>query len=166
MADNPFLTFCNRYSLYLAWVVSLAAVGGSLYFSEVLHYVPCNLCWYQRIFMYPQVILLGMASYRNDKRLIPYLLPLSVIGGSISLYHYAEQKIPGLAKLLPCTSGVPCNQDYINWLGFITIPLLALIAFVLIASLLWIGRREPDNLKGNEGYTIAGRSGSVKEEGR
>lgn len=120
------------------------AVGGSLYFSEVLGYIPCNLCWYQRIFMYPQAFLLGLASYRNDKRVIPYLLPLSVIGGCISLYHYAEQKVPGLAKILPCTSGVPCNKDYIDWLGFITIPFLALIAFVLIAALLWIGRQAAD----------------------
>jgi disulfide bond formation protein DsbB len=93
--------------------------------------------------MYPQVILLAIACYKNDRRQIPYLLPLSVIGGLISLYQYAEQKIPGLAKLLPCTSGVPCNQDYINWLGFITIPLMALIAFILIFVLLWLGRSDP-----------------------
>jgi disulfide bond formation protein DsbB len=135
-------SFCRTYSLYLAWVISLVAVSGSLFFSEYIGYEPCKLCWFQRIFMYPQAILLAIACYKNDRRQIPYLLPLSVIGGSISLYHYAEQKIPGLAKLLPCTSGVPCNQDYINWLGFITIPFLALIAFILIFVLLWIGRSD------------------------
>ncbi len=124
----------------MAWAVSLVAVGGSLFFSEVMRYEPCKLCWFQRIFMYPLVLLLGMACYKNDRRLIPYILPLSIIGGMISLYHYSEQKIPGLAKLLPCTVGVPCNEDYINWLGFITIPLLALIAFILITCLLWMGR--------------------------
>ncbi len=124
----------------MAWAVSLVAVGGSLFFSEVLRYEPCKLCWFQRIFMYPLVILLGMACYKNDRRLIPYILPLSIVGGMISLYHYSEQKIPGLAKLLPCTVGVPCNEDYINWLGFITIPLLALIAFILITCFLWLGR--------------------------
>jgi disulfide bond formation protein DsbB len=136
------LSFCRTYSLYLAWVVSLVAVTGSLFFSEYIGYEPCKLCWFQRIFMYPQAILLAIACYKNDRRQIPYLLPLSVIGGSISLYHYAEQKIPGLAKLLPCTSGVPCNEDYINWLGFITIPFLALIAFILIFVLLWMGRSD------------------------
>ncbi|SEB61746.1 disulfide oxidoreductase [Paenibacillus sp. GP183] len=136
------LSFCRTYSLYLAWVVSLVAVSGSLFLSDYMGFEPCKLCWFQRIFMYPQAILLAIACYKNDRRQIPYLLPLSVIGGSISLYHYAEQKIPGLAKLLPCTSGVPCNQDYINWLGFITIPFLALIAFILIIVLLWIGRSE------------------------
>ncbi|MFE5324541.1 disulfide oxidoreductase [Paenibacillus sp. NPDC056579] len=130
----------KRYGLYLAWVVSLVAVGGSLFFSEVLRYEPCKLCWLQRIFMYPLVILLGMACYKNDRRLIPYLLPLSCIGGLISLYHYAEQKIPGLAKLLPCTVGVPCNVDYIDWFGFVTIPLLALTAFMLITCSLLLAR--------------------------
>jgi disulfide bond formation protein DsbB len=124
----------------LAWIVSLAAVGGSLYFSEIAGYVPCKLCWLQRIFMYPLVIILGMACYGNDRRQIGYVLPLSMIGGAISLYHYMEQKIPGMADLMPCTSGVPCNTDYINWLGFITIPFLALIAFSLITIVLWIGK--------------------------
>lgn len=78
----------------------------------------------------------------GDKRIIPYVLPLSLIGGSISIYHYAEQKIPALSKVLPCTIGVPCNKDYLNWFGFITIPLLALIAFALISILLWTGRKE------------------------
>jgi disulfide bond formation protein DsbB len=140
-----FTSFCRRHCLYLAWVVSVVAVAGSLYLSEVLKYEPCKLCWFQRIFMYPQLFLLGMATFRNDKRIIPYVLPLSVIGGSISIYHYAEQKIPALAKIAPCTIGVPCNKDYLNFFGFITIPLLALTAFTLIFLLLWNGReREED----------------------
>ncbi|UQZ86343.1 Disulfide bond formation protein C [Paenibacillus konkukensis] len=124
----------------MAWAVSLVAVAGSLFLSEVLGFEPCKLCWFQRIFMYPLVIVLGMACYKNDRRLISYVLPLSVIGGFISLYHYAEQKIPGLAKLLPCTVGVPCNQDYIDWFGIITIPLMALAAFILITVFLLLAR--------------------------
>lgn len=146
--------FFQTYSLYLAWVVSLVAVSGSLIFSEVLHFEPCKLCWFQRIFMYPQVVLLGMACYKNDRRQIPYLLPLSVMGGLISLYHYAEQNIPALAKLLPCTVGVPCDQDYILWLGFITIPFLALTAFTLIFCLLWAGRKAPEHTEAS-GYSEA-----------
>lgn len=141
VAVMRFISFCKENGLYLAWVVSLIAVGGSLYFSEALDFVPCKLCWFQRIFMYPLVILLGIASYKNERSAVPYALPLSIIGGSISLYHYAEQKIPGLANWLPCTAGVPCNQYYINWLGFVTIPFLALIAFILITCFLWVGRR-------------------------
>ncbi|TDF96392.1 disulfide bond formation protein B [Paenibacillus piri] len=135
------LQAAKRHALYWAWVVSLVATLGSLYFSEILGYEPCKLCWFQRIFMYPQAILLGMACYRNDRKMAAYLLPLSIIGGCISLYHVAEQKIPALAKLLPCTVGVPCNEDYINWLGFITIPTLALIAFVLMTCFLLLQKR-------------------------
>jgi disulfide bond formation protein DsbB len=126
----------KAYGLYLAWVVVIVAVGGSIYLSEVLFYEPCKLCWIQRIFMYPQLILLGMASYKNDRGIVTYLLPINFIGAAVSLYHYAEQKIPGLSDLLPCSPGVPCNLDYINWFGFITIPFLALFAFVLITILL------------------------------
>jgi disulfide bond formation protein DsbB len=127
----------RQFGLYFAWIVSLVATGGSLYFSEVLGWVPCTLCWYQRICMYPLTILLGIASYRNDRNIILYAVPLAAIGGSISLFHYLEQKVPGLAGLFPCRVGVPCSVDYINWLGFITIPFLALVAFILILLFLW-----------------------------
>ncbi|WP_135553808.1 disulfide oxidoreductase [Paenibacillus cymbidii] len=125
--------------LYAAWVVALVATGGSLYFSEVMHYIPCNLCWFQRIFMYPLAIVLSIAAYRGDRRIVPYTLPLAVIGGFISLWHVLEQKLPGFADIAPCRIGVPCNVDYIDWLGFITIPILALTAFALIVLLFVFG---------------------------
>ncbi len=141
MRENKIVSVLHRYSLYFAWLVSLVAVCGSLYFSEVMHFIPCTLCWFQRIFMYPLVIVLGIASYRGDRAIVPYVLPLTVIGGSISLYHYLLQKVPGLAEITPCTTGVPCSGQYINWFGFVTIPFLALIAFILISCFLWIGRK-------------------------
>ncbi|AZN43827.1 disulfide oxidoreductase [Paenibacillus albus] len=145
MSESRESSFFSRYALYLAWVVSIVAVGGSLYLSEIMKFVPCNLCWYQRIFMYPIVILLGIASYGNDRKIIKYVLPLSIIGGTISLYHYLEQQIPALAKMLPCTVGVPCSEDYLDWFGgYVTIPFLALIAFVLITALLINGRKHED----------------------
>ncbi|CAM2861176.1 disulfide oxidoreductase [Paenibacillus sediminis] len=137
-------SFMKQYGIYMAWLVSILAVSGSLYLSEVLRFMPCKLCWFQRIFMYPQVILLGIACYKNDRRIIPYILPLSVIGGLISLYHYSEQKIPLLAKVLPCTMGIPCNKDYINWFGFITIPFLALVAFILIIVFLSLSKEDSE----------------------
>jgi disulfide bond formation protein DsbB len=144
LSDEPvgLFAFFRKYALYLAWVVSIVAVSGSLYLSDVIGYVPCKLCWFQRIFMYPIVILLGIASYKNDRKQIGYVLPLSIIGGLISMYHYAEQKVPALAKVLPCTQGIPCNEDYLDWFGgVVTIPFMALIAFILITALLWIGRK-------------------------
>lgn len=122
----------QNYLLYIAWIVSITATLGSLYFSEILEYIPCELCWFQRIFMYPLSIILGVATYSGDKSLKRVVLPLSIIGGCISYYHYMLQKVPGFAEIKPCTQGVPCNVDYINWFGFITIPFLALIAFVII----------------------------------
>jgi disulfide bond formation protein DsbB len=126
----------GSYGLYFAWIVAIVATAGSLYFSEVLHYIPCKLCWFQRIFMYPLAILLGIASYRFDVGIRVYVLPLTVIGGSISLYHYLEQKVPGFGNPAICAAGVPCTTEYINWLGFITIPFLALTAFALITIFL------------------------------
>jgi disulfide bond formation protein DsbB len=126
----------RSYGLFFAWIVSLAATGGSLFLSEVMGYPPCRLCWFQRIGMYPLVLLLGRAAIRGDRGITGYALPLTFVGGLISAYHYAEQKIPGLAAMTPCTAGVPCDQDFLNWFGFITIPLLALVAFILITLLL------------------------------
>ncbi|MBJ7956138.1 disulfide bond formation protein B [Bacillus cereus group sp. N28] len=122
----------RNYTLYMAWIVSMIATLGSLFFSEILGFIPCELCWFQRIMMYPLCIILGIATFYNEKNIKKYILPISIIGGSISLYHYAIQKVPRFSEINPCVQGVPCNVDYINWLGFITIPFLALIAFCLI----------------------------------
>lgn len=121
------------FLLYFAWVVSLVAMFGSLYFSEINGYIPCELCWYQRILMYPLTLILGIGTFQNDISVKKFVLPLSIIGGSISFMHYLEQKIPGFGGIKPCVSGVPCSAQYINWFGFVTIPLLALVAFVIIS---------------------------------
>ena len=118
--------------LYSTWLVALVATLGSLYFSEIREYIPCELCWYQRIAMYPLVLILGIGTFQNDSSVKKFVLPMSMLGGSISLLHYLEQKIPGFGGFKPCVNGVPCNAEYINWLGFITIPFLALVAFTLI----------------------------------
>ncbi|MEJ9282273.1 disulfide oxidoreductase [Ureibacillus sp. MALMAid1270] len=118
--------------LYFAWFVSLVATLGSLYFSEIKGFIPCDLCWFQRIFMYPLVVILGIGTFQSDTSVKKYVLPLSLVGSIISLLHYLEQKIPGFGGIKPCVSGVPCSAQYINWFGFITIPFLALIAFTLI----------------------------------
>ncbi|WP_214778907.1 disulfide oxidoreductase [Exiguobacterium sp. s22] len=130
-------TFFEKYGLYLAWLVSLTATLGSLYFSEIREFVPCELCWIQRIFMYPLTILLGIAVFTDDRSVRKYVLPLTIIGGFVSLYHYLVQKVPGFAEIQPCTQGVPCSGQYINWLGFITIPFLALTAFALLTLFMW-----------------------------
>ncbi len=126
----------DEYGLYLAWLVALVATGGSLYFSEIRQFVPCALCWFQRIFMYPLAFMLGVASFKQDKSIRVYALPLAIIGGSISIFHILEENVPGFNPPAMCQVGVPCSFKYINWLGFISIPVLALSAFTLIAALL------------------------------
>lgn len=126
----------NDFGLYFAWLVAVVAMSGSLYFSEVRAFVPCSLCWYQRIFMYPLVFILGIASFRQDKRIVPYVLPLSIIGGLIAFWHVLEENIPSLS-IPVCNVGVPCTVKYVNYLGFITIPVMSLTAFTLITIILF-----------------------------
>nr|WP_106781007.1 disulfide oxidoreductase [Lysinibacillus timonensis] len=120
-------------SLLFIWIVSIVATLGSLYFSEVRGYTPCELCWYQRILMYPIVIITTIAYIQKNARIALTTAVFSVIGGGISLYHYGIQKIDFLSESAPACGIVPCTGQYINWFGFITIPFLALVAFILIA---------------------------------
>lgn len=123
----------NSTYLFFAWVISTVATLGSLYFSEIRGFIPCELCWYQRIFMYPISLILGISAYQNNFYSKKFVLPMAIIGWFISFYHYLIQKLPGFAEIKPCKNGIPCDAQYINWLGFITIPFLALIAFTLVA---------------------------------
>ncbi|OIU73288.1 disulfide oxidoreductase [Rossellomorea aquimaris] len=118
--------------LFTGWAASLVATLGSLFFSEVMKYEPCELCWYQRILMYPMVILLGVAYVRKDFKAALYSLILSGIGLAFSLYHYSLQKLSFLSETAPSCGRVPCTGEYINWMGFITIPFLALTGFIII----------------------------------
>ncbi|OME75955.1 disulfide bond formation protein B [Paenibacillus sp. FSL A5-0031] len=131
----------RQYTLYMAWMVAVVATLGSLYFSEIRGFIPCELCWYQRILMYPLSLILGIAAFYDEYKIKKYVLPLSIMGIFVSTFHYMEQKIPGFAAIKPCTQGVPCNVQYINWFGFVTIPFLALTGFVLITVILLIKRR-------------------------
>ncbi|PPA72448.1 disulfide oxidoreductase [Jeotgalibacillus proteolyticus] len=118
--------------LFAAWATSFLATMGSLYFSEIRGYTPCDLCWYQRIFMYPIVLLLGAAIVKKDAKAALYSAVLSGVGGLVSIYHYSIQKLDFLSDSAPACGLVPCTGQYINWLGFITIPFLALTAFIII----------------------------------
>lgn len=125
-------------ALRLAWLVALVATAGSLFFSEVRHFEPCPLCWYQRIAMYPLVVVLGVAALRGDRAIRITVLPLAAIGALVSAYHYQLERFPH-QEALACTSSVPCTTIWFEQLGFITIPYMALSAFALIAALLAIG---------------------------
>lgn len=118
---------------YLAWIIALVATAGSLFFSEVMQLPPCVLCWYQRIAMYPLVIIIGVGIITRDSSFKNYALPLALIGLAISIYHNLLYYGLIPESITPCAEGVSCTSRQIEWLGFITIPLLALTAFVGLA---------------------------------
>ena len=123
---------------YVAWIIALLATVGSLFFSEVMELPPCVLCWYQRIAMYPLVLIIATGIVLKDKRLKIYSLPLCLIGLAISIYHNLLYYGIIPESITPCTEGISCTSRQIEWLGFITIPLLALAAFVSVAICLVI----------------------------
>jgi disulfide bond formation protein DsbB len=128
--------------LYLAWVGALVSTLGSLFFSEVMKLPPCALCWYQRICLYPLVLLLPVGIFLRDRRVVHYTVPLVSVGLAIAAYHNLLYYGVIAETLSPCTAGVPCNARQIAWLGFIGIPLLGFGAFVFVlACLLVHGRR-------------------------
>lgn len=127
----------NKYALYLAFLQAWAATLGSLYFSEIKGLFPCQLCWYQRIFMYPLAVIFAVAIYRKDKQIAYYALPLSVLGATVALYHYLIQWT-ALKEINPISCSVinDCSQKQVVYLGFITIPLFSLAAFLVITFLM------------------------------
>ncbi|MCS7069525.1 MAG: disulfide bond formation protein B [Meiothermus sp.] len=126
----------NALLLAFAWLVALVATLGSLYYSEVRNFIPCTLCWYQRIAMYPLVFLLGIATWRNDSGIRPYALSLSLLGLFWSCYHLLELWVPGVAPNV-CKGPIPCNVEYVP---SFPIPLQAGIAFLLISTALFLVR--------------------------
>jgi disulfide bond formation protein DsbB len=130
----------NELLPYFAWTLALLSVAGSLFFSEVMELTPCVLCWYQRIAMYPLVMIIGIGIALNDGSWKRYALPLALIGLGIAVYHNLIYYgfIP--EGLTPCTQGVSCSERQIEWLGFVTIPLMGLISFLTISALIVLYR--------------------------
>ncbi|WP_368654520.1 disulfide oxidoreductase [Ornithinibacillus sp. 4-3] len=121
--------------LLLIWTQAVLATLGSLFYSEIMGYIPCELCWVQRILMYPLVIIYGVALWKKNIQIaIPGII-FSVIGMGVSIYHYALQKVPALHEAGAACGNVPCNMQYVNYFGFITIPFLAGTAFMVITVL-------------------------------
>lgn len=127
-----FESLIKEQAHYLSFLIALVAMLGSLYFSEILHYQACTYCWYARILMYPLVIILGIAAVRKDESQCLYVLPFTILGMCMTTYHYLTQKLPSLISTSGACGLIPCDTIYINWFGFITIPLLAFTAFTLI----------------------------------
>ena len=131
--------------LFFAWLVAVVSTMGSLFFSEVMMFPPCVMCWYQRIFMYPLVVILLLALFPLDTKITRYALPLALIGLFFAIYHNLLYYKVLPESVQPCSQGVSCTSDYINWFGFITIQFLSLVAFLLITLLLILFKNKVKN---------------------
>lgn len=132
------MAFLKKYILYLGFLQAFAAMLGSLIFSEIFHFPPCVLCWYQRIAMYPLVVVFAVAILKKDKNFKYYAWPLIAAGWLIAAFHNLlyYNILPEAAA--PCIAGISCTTKFIEWFGFITIPFLSLLAFTSLGVVMVI----------------------------
>lgn len=123
--------------VFLAWLLAATSTLGALFLGEIMGYTPCLLCWYQRIAMFPLVLVLAAGLFPFDPKVVRYGLPLALAGWLLALFHLAL--VAGLIPetVTPCQKGVPCSDVQISWFGFINIPLLSVAAFSAIIALLF-----------------------------
>jgi disulfide bond formation protein DsbB len=142
-------------SVLLAWIVAAVTTLGSLYYSEHAGFVPCELCWYQRIVMYPLVIVLGVAWLRRDAKVWMTALVFVVIGAPLSLYHWLVERVPAFAESSSCSVTVPCTAPWFEKLGFVTLAWMAMSSFLLIGVLMVC------SIVGGRAYQGAGTADTV-----
>ncbi len=140
------LAWFGKRGVLFAYLLALAGMIGSLFYSEVALFTPCVLCWYQRIFVYANVFILGLALYRGDNSVIPYGKILSIVGGVIAFYHVILPSLPAVAATT-CSpaSSVSCSETYFTTFGYITIPIISLTSFVAMWFLLHLAQRYVSN---------------------
>jgi disulfide bond formation protein DsbB len=125
------------YELWAAFVVAAIATGGSLFFSEIAHFVPCELCWFERICLFPLSIITLLAALANEYRVARYLLPLPLTGAGIAIYHLLiERGVVGQSSVCLASAPGGCATKWINEFGYVTIPTIALTAFLILSALL------------------------------
>jgi disulfide bond formation protein DsbB len=144
--SSPLGAGVNGALPYLAWVIALVSTVGSLFFSEVMGLQPCVLCWYQRVAVYPLVLIVGAGIVMRDGRMKYYALPLCLAGLTVAAYHNLLYYGVIPEDISPCAQGVPCTERQIEWLGFITIPLMGLAAFLSLALCLLFYKPEKERV--------------------
>lgn len=139
------MAWLDARAMGIGLFLSGASSIGSLIYSEVVGYPACILCWIQRIFMYPQMFVFGLAVWRKERAIAPYMLLLSLLGGAVALYQWVKDMLLVYTHTdLPCVevAGLPsCDKIYVLELGYITIPMIALNAFILLSIVMWAGMR-------------------------
>lgn len=141
--------FIKPRALDFSFLIALAAALGSLFYSNVAGYEPCVLCWYQRIFLYPQVFILGLASIKKDFLAAPYVMLLSAVDAAIAGYQYLLQ-LNWLPSAVCSAETIDCARRYVTSFGYITLPLMSFTAFVLIALILAVGTQKHNKQRRNQ----------------
>ncbi len=137
----------NSTLVFFSFLVAAIATLGSLFFSEIMEFVPCSMCWYQRIFMYPLVLIFLINLLYPDDKLFKYSFPIVLVGLFFAIYHNLLMWGIIPESVVPCTQGVPCSTEYFEYLGFINIPFLSLLSYSLIFIFLVIGLKKDNNAK-------------------
>lgn len=143
------MAFLGKWALELGCFITTASTLGSLIYSEVVGFPACILCWIQRLFMYPQMFLFGLALWRKERMIMAYTMLLSVIGGGVGVYHWIKDMLSLYSEaILPCpaVSLLPsCDKIYVLEYGYITIPMISLNAFIWIIIVMYAGMRRTSN---------------------
>ena len=141
MTSSDIAPNSNWTIIFICWIIASVSTLGSLFFSEIMDFPPCALCWYQRVFMYPLVIVFLVGLFPVDKSIIKYALPLAIAGWGFAFYHFLLYSgfIP--ENIQPCSQGVSCSETYLDLFGFVTIPLLSLMSFSSVIGLLFVLKR-------------------------
>ena len=140
MSTHPDKLDTDWLLLLAAWLTATSASLGSLFFSEIMELPPCSLCWYQRVFMFPLVVVLSMGLLPFDRRVVRYALPLSALGVAVAVYHVLLQAGVIPESLAPCSEGVSCSDVDLVVFGFASIPVLSLVAFGAVTLILLVLR--------------------------
>ncbi len=128
--------------LFLAWLLATISTLGSLFFSNVMEFAPCILCWYQRICLFPLVIILARGLFPLDRNVVRYALPLAAAGWLLAAYHNLLYTGIVPTNMQPCSTGVSCTEEYVELFGFLSIPMLSLVCFTtLMGAMIIIQRR-------------------------
>lgn len=136
-------------ALWYAWIVALVTMLGSLYYSDVVHFTPCTLCWYQRIALYPMVVILLVAALRKDGQVWRYVVPVLAIGMLVSVYHYQLEWFPDQGSIA-CSKDVPCSAVWFREFGYITLAFMALSSAATQITLVLIARTRAPRIEHTE----------------
>jgi disulfide bond formation protein DsbB len=127
--------------IFICWLIAMGALFGSLFFSEVMGLKPCVLCWYQRIFIYPLAILFLVGMFPLDRSVVRYTLPLATFGWLFAVYHYLLYSGYIPESLQPCSKELSCAEINLELMGFVTIPMLSILSYSAIITLLLIFKK-------------------------